>query len=258
MNSFFFSPFALSVALCSCILVSGCKPSGEEQINGMIVKLDQAFSAYKSGDYDQFYGLVDETLDTVVYIEPFRGVPDGTYYTFRNGRCDLSAIKEYHRILSGDLKSMISLMQGKRLSFAEYNLIASSLSLIAWDVKRDAPLHSNDETTQYQDCDQYFPGYSDRIEEVDEYIKESLPQWLDLYKEIYGRDAIEQAEGFARARQMSDPSNWDGLSEQEKEYFTLGDPEVEACVNAFIGNSAPSAEIASTDDVARLCREGLD
>lgn len=258
MNSFFSSPFALLIALCSFILVSGCKPSGEEQVNGMIVKLDQAFLAYKGGDYDQFYELLSETRRTVVYIEPFSGVPDRTNYTARNGRCDLSAIREYHHSLSGDLERMISLMQGKRLSFAEYDLIASSLRLISWDVKQDTTLHSKHETAQYQDCDRYFPGYSDRIEAVDEYTKESLPQWLALYKEIYGRDAIEQAEGLARARQMSDLNNWGGLSEQEKEYFTLGDSEVEACVNAFIGDSAPSAEIASTDDVARLCREGLD
>lgn len=251
-----FLPFL--IALCSCIMVSACKPSGEEQVNEVIVKLDQAFLAYKGGEYDQFYALMSETNSILVYLEPFKGVPDFSTYTIGNNLCDLGAIKDYHSSLSHILKDMIWVMQGKQLTSGERSLIARTLKDIASAVKRNAPLASQSDIAQRRDCDQYFPGYSERVRAVEEYAKGSLHLWLGLYEETYGRSAVQDAQGFTRARQIMDLNNWNTLSESEKHYFTLGDPEVEKCLSAFIGNKAPSAEVANTDDVARLCRQGLD
>lgn len=258
MRRFFLFPSALLFALSSFVLVSGCKPSGEEQVNDVIQKLDRAFLAYKEGEYDHFYSLMSDTNSTLVYLEPFKGVPDYSTYTIGNNLCDLGAIKDYHRSLSFILEEMIPVMKGKRLSRGEREIIARTLEDIATAVKRDASLASQSDSAQRRDCDRYFPGYSDRVRSVEDYAKASLASWLSHYESIYGMSAIKDAEGFLHVQQVMELNNWDALSKQEKDYFTFGDPEVERCVAGFIGNNAPPSEVASTEDVARLCRQGLN
>lgn len=249
-------PKALLIAL-SVLLVSGCKPTLEEEVNEALRQLDLAFIAYKDADYDRFSALMSEAGRPGLFLEPLPGVPEASIFTRRDGRCDLYTLGRYHAVMSSPLEEMLPVLQGTRLTGRERRMAASALEELSRAVKRDLfDIMGNQD--QRRDCDRYFPQYSNRLQAVEDYARASLPSWLAAYEVAYGSNAIEDAKQFSRIDQMMDLGNWGALSPQEKEYFTFGDPEVENCIVAFIDKEAPSPEVANTEGIARLCRQGLD
>ena len=247
-----------SIVLSSVVALIACtpEPTNVEKMKSVNAGLGEALTAFKQGDYNIYYDKKSSALSVIVLIEPSAELPDFSEYTIKNGICDTHSIMGLYHVLEEYVDPALRLLDGSgemdlgiKLDTAEFLETNALRPIDKYDAKR------------FKDCNRLIPGFTDQIDDGVEYVKSSLPEWRGVYAERTGETSVAVQSDLRQDRvataRRENLANWDSMSDEERRYFTLGDKEVEDCVAAFIGGSAPDPSIASTTDVSDLCRSGL-
>ncbi len=189
-------------------------------------------------------------------VEASTDIPKYSAHTIENGICDTASVRGYYQVIEREIDPIVPLMRAT----GEIGLTVKLQAAEFLDGRSRNKLDSY-QWAQFRDCDRIIPGFSQRISSILELAEQSRPEWREIYLERIGNSSAavhqETSDSRAKSSRLENLKNWEFLSEQERNYYTLGDDRVEACISAFVGVNAPDPHIASAGEVAALCRSGL-